>query len=125
MSFIRKFLFFQEEMNNAKKYGRFSVLTGRFDRFCEEVIKKSTVVWGPTAAAAKETKLEQLCGDTGSGKYFFVKEIVDHPLEDVYLIELRLHTDGLPVAYQIKIKKDIFDKYVDNILMYVAEKGEK
>lgn len=116
--FIQEYKFFNSEMLNAFT-GR-GTLCGLSPLFCDMVIKKATAILaGPTQEAIKQTKLEQLCGLTPTGKFFYMYDIKEDFSSEVYEIELALRTTGLPVHYILAVPKDDFDRFLTVMMSYI------
>ena len=116
--FIQEWSFFNSEMQGA--YSGLGTLCGLSPLFCDMVIKKAVAILAaPTQEAVKQTKLEQLCGQTPTGKFFYVYDIKEDFSAKVYEIELALRTDGLPVHYLLAVPKDDFDRFLTVMLSYI------
>lgn len=116
--FIQEWKFFSSEMHDA--YSGRGTLCGLSPLFCDMVIKKAiAILAGPTQEAVKQTKLEQLCGQTPTGKFFYMYDIKEDFSAGIYEIELALRTDGLPVHYLLAVPKDDFDRFLTIMLSYI------
>lgn len=116
--FIQEWKFFSSEMHDAHS-GR-GTLCGLSPLFCDMVIKKAVAILaGPTQESVKKTKLEQLCGQTPTGKFFYMCDIKEDFSADIYEIELALSTDGLPVHYLLAVPKDDFDRFLTVMMSYI------
>ena len=121
--FIQEWKFFNNEMFEA--YTGKGLLCGLHPMFCDLVIKKAiAILAGPTPEAVFETKLEQLCGMTEGGKFFYMCDIQEpfeqHASTAVYHIELMLAAnDGLPVCYILAVPKKDFDLFLTRMMLYV------
>ena len=121
--FIKMWKFFNEEMSMAR-YGK-SILCGLNQMFCDLVIKKAIdIIAAPTPEAKFETKLEQLCGQTPTGKFFYMCDIQEpfgqHISTAMYHIELALaYNGGLPVHYVLAVDKNDFDNFLNRMMLYV------
>lgn len=116
--FIQMWQFFNSEVDSA--FSGHSELCGLSPLFCDMVIKKATAILsGPTREAIKETKLEQLCGHTPTGKYFYMYDIKEDIENQRYEIELALYTDSFPVHFIIAVPKDDFDKFLEVLMTYI------
>lgn len=116
--FIQEWQFFNSEMHGA--YSGRGTLCGLSPLFCDMVIKKAVAILaGPTQEAVKQTKLEQLCGYTPTGKFFYMCNIKEDFSARVYEIELALSTSELPVHYLLAVQKDDFDRFLTVMLSYI------
>lgn len=119
--FIDEWKFFSEEMSRA--YTGRSVLCGLNDVFCDKVIRQADAIVGaPTREALLNTSLEQLCGQTESGKFFYLAGITQPYDSDYYSLDLALSTDGLPVHYTLTIAKTKFDHYLAILMSFFDPK---
>ena len=117
-NFIQEWKFFNSEMHDA--YSGRSILCGLSPLFCDMVIKKAVAILaGPTQDAIKQTKLEQLCGQTPTGKFFYMYDIKEDFSAEVYEIELALRTTGLPVHYLLAVQKEDFDRFLTVMMSYI------
>lgn len=121
-NFIKMWCYFNEEMCRARS-GK-GVLCGLNPLFCDMVIKKATTILKyPAPEAIGNTTLEQLCGLTPTGKFFYlfdIKEVEEKDALANYEIELALRTDSLPVHFTLMVLKQDFDEFLLYMMSYVV-----